>query len=423
MDGLTFKPSFLHQEEEPNVLELNKHVNDIYIDLTNLDDSIIDLSDKYKQLIDSSKLKIADIKQNLILEKERQEDINILCNKYSQFTKVISLTEDLIKENELGYKDSIITAKEDSSDSVSYDINDITGNGYEGNKYVWRNDAFLSDTLDSSLRESINDNNLGTYYEYSRLTIDSKKNLNSDFNEDSIEAYCSIILHSEDMFNEIKISSDRNDIILDSVYTSDTGYNFVLDKKYDIAINDHMEKYNDQSYIYNSGLIAFKPSHYVKLCFKSNGYSDDNIAYISVKTNKTKTVKTAIKTNARRHIIRINDIDCRKSTYSSGYLETKELINEPIQYIALSCNEYNSTDAKYYLIVNGTEYEVVPINCQRNGKKIIRFSEQEKKLENTEYISESIKSVKLKIVIENSDRYKTIYISDVKLLLGGNTNA
>jgi hypothetical protein len=423
LDNMNFTPSYVHPEEEPNIDELNETMININNDLIYLDKKIIESANEYKSLLDNTKLKIKNIKDLILLEKERQEDINILCNSFSDFSSVINILPTICNGNLTFDSNNVLTANTNSSELINYTIQDISGNGYAGNDYVYQNDTFISSTLNTSNKNNINDNNLATYFEYSRITMsDTNEEAPASFNKDSLDAECSISIICEDYVNKLQINTDRDDLILKSVYTSNDGDIYNLDREYDLLINKNRESYNNQTYIYGSGIISFSPTKYIKLYFKSNGYTDENIAYIKTFKNN-KTIKNV--SSAKRHLIKINEINIFKNSYLNGSLLTNELIDNPIKYIALYCNEYINKDytvednIKYYLIINGIEYEVIPINSQRNGKKIIRTSAQSVKLDNTTYINETIKSAKLKIVIQPVNKNITPYVSNLKVLIGG----
>lgn len=427
MDSITdmnFNPIYIHPEEEPIIDELNLNITQIDTDLKYIDDTLTMVASNYNSLMESTKLKLNNIKELLNTEKERQEDINILCNKYSDFSSVITIGESNFEAG-LTFTDGILTANVNSSTALNYTVKDISGNGQAGNTYIYQNEEFISSVLDTSNTSYINDGNLTTSYEYERITMNNGETAPLSFNKDSIEAECSIILSASDYINKVLVNSDRTDLILKEVYVSNDGSSFVLDKEYNIQINKNQEKYKDQSYIYGSGIISIKPSKYVKLCFKSNGYTDDTVAYMKAFSNTTAVTKKIVQVaSAKRHVIKINGITLSKNAYGKGTAVSKELITDPVKYIGLYCNEYISSDyaientVKYYLIINGTEHEIVPVNSQRNGKKIVRTSSQTYQLDNTIYIEESIKSAKLKIVIGSSTSI-TPYISNLKLLVGG----
>lgn len=427
---IRFNPIFIHQEEEPNVDEINENSDLIIKDIEFIDKSLIESSFKIKNLLDNTKLKLNSIKNFLNAEKERQEDMNILCNKYTEFTSIINLDKESFK-GDLTFEENIISAKLKSYEKLEAEVIDIVGNGYEGNQYVFSNKDFLSNTIDSSRRAAITDNNLATYYEYSRITINSHVDSAPIlFNKDSINAECSIELKSDEMINKIFINSDRDDLVLSKVYTSQDGLKYTLDRIYDIAINERYDRYNNQEYIYGSGIIAVEPCNYVKVFLRTNGNTDDTIAftktfYNSVGDNSEIIKKVEKVEGAKRHVIKINEISTYKNKYDKGHVISKELITEPVNVIALYCNEYINknysldTNVSYFLIINGEEHEIKPINSHRDGKKIIRTSSQSYKADHVIYINESIKSAKLKVVINSANQDVTPYISNIKVLIGG----
>jgi hypothetical protein len=427
MDSITtanFNPAYIHPEEEPDVNEINTGITQIKTDLKYIDDTLTSLASNYNSLLENAKSKINNVKTLINAEKERQEDINILCNKYSAFSSTINLNESNFAGN-LTFTNNILTGAVSSTKDVSFSVKDVNGNGQEGNTYVYANEAFTEKTLKTNNTSNISDNNLTTYYEYQRITMNNSDSGPLSFNKDSNEAECSIVLSSDEYINKIVVNSDRDDLILKEVYTSNDGDSFTLDKTYNVQINKNQEKYSNQEYIYGSGIIAVPVTKYVKLCFKSNGYTDDVLAYEKAFTDSSSTTtKIVTVTSAKRHLIKLNGVTLSKNVYTEGTSTTSELITDPVKYISLYCNEYvNSNNSmsslvNYYLIINGTEYEIVPINSQRNGNKIIRVSSTTYKLDNTIYVTESIKRAKLKIKV-NATSSVTPYISNMKILIGG----
>lgn len=426
-----FYPTLIHQEEEPDVNEMNTNTVNISKDISNIDNALIESANKLKNLISNTKLRLSNIKDYLNAEKERQEDMNILCNRYTEFSSAMSLAKTDFT-GDLTFEGGIVSAKLKSYEKLQCEIIDVNGNGHEGNSYVYTDNSFLKETLDSSNKNSMTDNNLATYYEYSRITVnDTIEGAPNAFNKDSTEAECSIELKADKYINKLLINSDRDDIILSKVFVSQDGLSYKLDKEYEIAINERYERYNNQEYVYGSGIIAIEPSPYVKLFFRSNGYTNDTIAFINTFYNSVGDTSDIIKKiekveSAKRHVIKINEISAYKNKYDKGYLLSKELIDDPINTIALYCNEYINNDysitnnLSYFLIINGVEHEIQPINSHRNGKKIIRMSAQSYKSDHVTYLNENIKSAKLKIVINSVNQDITPYISDIKILIGGN---
>lgn len=425
---LDFNPIYIHPEEEPNVEEINSVMEKIHSALGVADKNFIDAANNFNNLLANTKLKLSNIKELLSAERERKQDINILCNKFSDFSSVLNLKEEDFSGS-LQFENGILHAYITKRTPIDYEITAIDGNGSEGNEYVYLNDSFLNTVIDTSNRNYINDKNSATAYEYERITIDNNTDGPLAFNKDSIEAECSLSLSADETFNHIQITSERDDLILKEVYVSKDGLTYELEKEYNIPINSRIEMYNDNTYIYGSGIITIEPSKYIKIVLRSNGYSDDQIAFVKTFYNNTNTneiIKKIVKVDSgKRHVIKINDISILKNSYTKGSIVSKELITTPIKTIGLYCNEYINKDysidknANYFLIVNGQEHEITPVNSHRAGKKIVRTSSQLYKSDHVIYLNEDIKSAKLKIVINTTNKDITPYISDIKILIGG----
>ena len=419
-------PIYIHPIEEPNVRDLNNNSTNIDNAIKNIDETIIKGAKKFEHLILNTKLKLENIKEQLLVEKERLQDINFLCNKHTEFSSVLSLEKKDFEGN-LSFNNGVMNAVVIGSSKVPCRTERVEGNGYEGNGYVYLNGEFLNKTLDTSERTYINDNNLATAFEYSRITISSEQEgMPLLFNKDSIDAECSIDLSTDSPVNEIYIKSERSDLILKAIYLSEDGLVYSLDKEYNIEINNTNEKYNNQNYVYGSGLISVTPSKHMKVVLKSNGYSNDKIAYErTFNSDGDNITKIEIVNAAKRHIVKVNGLTTAKTTYSRGVVLSKELITEPVTRIGLFCNEYINpkytidNNIMYFLIVNGVEHKVVPMNCHRNEKKIIRTSSQNYQSDHVIYVTEEIKSARLKIVINPTNEDITPYISNLKIMIGG----
>ena len=428
---INFKKILIHPEEEPNIDELNSIAINAKNDIEYLDNFLTDAAQKYNKLLETTKIEIENIKETLKAEKERQQDINILCNKYTNFTSILNLDANKFIGN-LTWNKNVLQAKTQMSKKTKYKVVDVSGNGYEGNNYVYQDNIFLNKIIDAKNPNNISDNNLATSYEYSRITTNNDiKNVPSVFNKDSIEAECVLTIEADNYFNHIEIHTERTDLVLKEIHSSLDGLTYHLEKEYNIPINDKTEIYNDSNYIYGSGIITVNTTKYAKLVFCSNGYSNDTLAFIKVFSDNAKSSNNSIIKKvitvpaARRHVIKLNEIALYENSYTRGSVITKELITNSIKCIALYCNEYINNDysiennVSYFLIINGHEYEITPINSQRKGKKIIRTSSQIYKSEQIIYLNEDIKSAKLKIVIKTTNSSITPYISDIKILIGG----
>lgn len=195
------------------------------------------------------------------------------------------------------------------------------------------------------------------------------------------------------------------------------------------TINQKDESYKKEGYIYGSNIISFPKSKYVKITFQSIGYLNETLAFerTATKDDNSEEVNTytTIVPSAKRHVIRINDVLFRQKKYGKETLiKSKELINSDLNIFAISVfastylpNNISNENLTFILTVNGKDYEVLPVNSVRNGKKIIRFSQGKMPNQYTQYIGEKIQSAFLTIKITPRNNL-TPYINNLKILLG-----
>ena len=224
----------------------------------------------------------------------------------------------------------------------------------------------------------------------------------------------------------LKLDVDSN-VILEDVSYSDDGIIYKSSWSKPTEINNINKSYIDPNYIYGTGVISFPPSQYIKIQLSSNGATDDKLAFLfSDTSNNQKPIEKIIELpNAKRHVIRISDITAHIGVFSPGFLETGELITNPVQSIAVFANEYipeyftdDKEYIKYFLTVNGVEHQIVPINSQKYGTKIIRVSNYSITDDHIIHINETIKSASLKIVINTMNNNVTPFLSNLKICFG-----
>ena len=120
----------------------------------------------------------------------------------------------------------------------------------------------------------------------------------------------------------------------------------------------------------------------------------------------------------------INDISAYKNIFNRrSMIKSSELITADSYSIAVFANEYvpHTLDAdaiKFILTVNGIDYDVVPINSNSNGIKVIRFSGGKSNTIYTQLINEKITSAYLSVVF-NAQTDATAYVNNIKILIGG----
>ena len=155
-------------------LDLNSIFDDIGIDLDIINSNLSIASARFKNLLASTKAKLDAIKKTLKTERERQEDISILCNKYTDFSNVIMLS-DVNTEGDAEYYNGAFMLPSKSYTEVKGEIVEVTGNGYTGNNYVYNNNEFSDSIKDTGNTAYMIDKSLMTYFEYSRITASNSE--------------------------------------------------------------------------------------------------------------------------------------------------------------------------------------------------------------------------------------------------------
>ena len=417
---------YLHPEEYGNT-KLNNALENGFKYIEDLHSSTNELADKVNLLLNRSVERLETIADIINSEKERLQDISMLCNAKTDYDNAIPLTDYHFKGN-YQYEDGVFSSKTTQSINTIATVIDVTGNGYEGNKYVLQNKNYLKNILDTSNRKAIVDNNVSTYWEYSRITAsNTEEDLLTDFNTDSSEAKCTITLKFDQISNELAIKSSIEGLKVIAIRYSNDNLTYKDLNIMPFSLNNKEDSYKKQDYIYGSNIISFPDSLYVKITFESKGYLNDTIAFDKViaEGDRTSTITTIIPT-AKRHVIRINDIESRRKQYvRESAFKTDELITNKKDIYAISVfanmylpNNISEDNISFVLTVNGIDYNVKPVNSYSNGIKIIRFSQGKMPVEYTKYIGEKITSAYLTITIKSKNKL-TPYINNIKVLLGG----
>ena len=429
-----FEKMYVHPESEPNLNQLNGALSDIFVDLLAIRNESQSSGTLYKELMESVKTRLDAVDLQLLAEEERVKDINTICGNYKNFVTVKTLDFSLLNGSFSRHGNYTFSCA-GTTQKVSPFIIDVSGNGYEGNKYVMSNNTFVANSMDTSNRNYMIDDSVITAYEYSRLTMNERESKYPvDANFDNEEATCSVTLGCENDFSTVNISSDMDTVIIKDVLISYDGggtFESVMPQQ-SIAINNMDEKYTNANYIYGSGIISFPMTKCVKIVFQSNNVTSETIGFDWVDVSHStsdNTVKVRTTLNsAKRHVIRINNIELTSGQYnSSGKITTDELVinNTPVKSIAIFANEYvpsffPSSDVyfRYTLNVNGVDHKIVPLNSDREGTKVIRFLENASADAYVEHINESIKTAKLTIMLYTANTSYTPYLSNLKICFG-----
>lgn len=434
-----FSPSYsqlyIHPEEGEK-FEINNKLNDIEYDLNSINNIIKIISNNVKNLLSSTINRLSIINNQIINEKERLQDIKILCNKFTDFDKVISINKDNIElYGNCNYSNGIFSSAIDSFKNIKINLEHVAGNGMEGNKYIYKNYSYVENSLDTTKHSALFDDSIATYWEYQRITASStEKDLLNNFYMDSEEAKCTLTLSSDEKINELILSTDIENIKIINMQYSNNNIDYYTIPIPTITIDTKLDCYENNGYIYGSGVLSIPNCKYIKLTFQSNGTTNDKIAFEKVlfedesfneeEINNTYTETIEVK-SAKRHLIKLNDIKAYNNVYKKdSYFTTQQLIEDNIVYaIGIFANIYipdglSKDCVTFILTVNGVDYEVSPINYNDSKTKIIRYSQGNSKTNYTELTNEIITSAYLTVKIKSSKNL-TPYINNVKILLGG----
>lgn len=420
----------VHPEDEPNLEEINRSITEIAVDISAVRREFLSAATRFGELMATLNLQLQATDDELTAEEDRIKDLNIICGNYDEFTSVKTLSPSDFSGEFSVENGNTFTAKKDGTRKTVLSVINVEGNGYEGNAFVKNpaKEAFLDQTLYTGHRANMIDSSPVTVYEYSRLTSTGEKEYPPDINFDQQEAECAVTFKGDDLFTTFKVDSQQTGLIVTDVLTSSNGASFESCLKQELAINNPDEKYQNNSYTYNSGILAFPATQYLKVAFKSNGTESDAIAFTKVDTtDESKPVKTLVNLpNTKRHVIKLNNIEGELNTYKTTCaLTTGELITTPVKSIAIFANEYLPPSypnqdgyIQYIMTINGEDHEMVPINSYHGGIKIVRSTHSSVLDKYVEHIDETIKSARLTMIIQSVDGCSTPYVSNLKICLG-----
>lgn len=420
-ENLNYEDTPMHEDEQRTLLEVS-------MDLNSVNNGFIEIKNRINKLVNYIDTSLENVKESRKKEDERVSDINTICGQNSDFNMVIPIYAADFGQN--GFEvinDKYIGGYVLTKTEVEFEVIDVSGNGIVGNKFVYNNDEFENEENDHSKIDYITDDNDITRFEYSRyITTDKKEIIDGIINYDQKSVELVLTLLSGTKVNKIEWLTETKDLIITKLETSNDGLEFTSQLKKPIKTQDTKKIYNDSGFIYGADILCFPYSYYVRITFSSSITENDKIAV----TNDDGNV--ILYPNALREKIAINNIKLYGTTYDDITIESDNIITGgSVDKAGLFVSEYipdHFTDGdyiKYYLIINGTEHEVVPVNSGKDGIKIIKFSKDSSSENNTyiNTISESIKSAKIKIAISKASDKESPYIGNIKLCLGKETES
>ena len=428
-----YEQLYIHPEEGED-FRINSALEDIKSDIDKIDKLLIDKGNAVNDLLADTIDRLDLVKSKILTEKERIQDIKMLCNKYTDFDKVITI-DNKNAYGQYNYADNSFLSQVKSYKKNVLHIDDIVGNGSEGNKYIFLNGSYVQDSLNTANRRALIDGSVNSYWEYQRITASAtEKYLIHDFYPDSEEAKCTITLISTDKMNQLQILTPIDSTKVIGLQYSNDNINYTAMTIPDITF-DKLDSYENTGYIYGSNIISLPNCYCAKITLQSNSSSNDIVAYErsmftddtfdKEEANDVQTETTFIE-SAKRHVIKINDILAYSNLYAgNSYFKTDNLVDgtDDVYAVSVFANVYlpsqlSDDSVEFILTVNGVDHEVQPINSELDGVKIVRYSKGKSKTEYTDLTDEVINSVVLTVKIKSSKNL-TPYINNVKVLLGG----
>lgn len=415
-----FTPYYVNKEDEIKYDNINENILESSFDILNLNFNITDAAYEIESLMENVNNKIDSINEKLKAEEERVRDVNMICGNINDFNTIIPLSANnfKIKSSLYQYK-NCLTASVASEEKVDVRLININGNGYVGNDYVVSKESdqlFEKDKLNTANEKYMYDNIKNTYWEYSRIFSYDSTNKSDIINIDDVSCTVQLTFEAQNELgiNELVFTDDVK-LSVTKIEISNDSLNWVSTFEGNISPNNIDQSYSNFSYIYGSGALIFPTTKYVKITLESN----------YVENNKIK-INDIVFNNTYRKIIRINEVEARRVMFNSGSGTTENIITSGRAISAgIFVNEYipdfvknNLTDdIKYVLIINGKNYEVIPINSDKKGIKLIKYSQTPVKENYVTYINEPINSLQVALVIPTALKYSP-YLANLKLCLG-----
>lgn len=408
-----FKERLIHPEEAPIIKDYNTMLIEAKNDINILHYEIMLGTVALKSLADNITFRFNQIEEKLLEEKSLRDDMQMLCNAYQEFENLVVI-DDYILYRTCAYQKGVFKAYAESTQKVNFKIKEINGNGQPGNEYILNDKTFLKTIATNNFQKALMDSDLQTFYDYQRITIDDSETLYGQYmHKDLIPARCNLVLEAESVVNECQING--NTILLNDLYFSNDGISYTS------ALSLPVKLDNSQS-INSTGYYAFPSGRFIKLACESFGTTNEKIG---VETIEEAGDSIQIIESAKRRLIRLNEIQLMRSIYKDNtYFTTDNLLLYPVQAVAIYADIYIPEHFKkddyiqFTLTINGKPFQIVPINSELNGTKVIKTSTLELDSNYGKYINEPITDVKLTVTFKCPNTYESAVAKHIRLLVG-----
>ena len=412
-----YKYEAFHPEEVVSSAKINRAFYETGLDIISLDNEIAIVAEDYDNLLTEYEDRIRLINENIKAEQNRLEDYNLISGKFG-FDYYIDLKQGNFQGNFDYHNNGYFSAYSYSAKQVELMISNVTGNGYEGNKYAYRNNKFLIDITDTTDRSLPFDGKRNTYYEYSRINTTDKNIETTDIHFDEDKCKCSITIESAtriELFNTIQIATEISNLVLERIDISyDEGKTFITYLEQNIPIKDMETKYTTATDYYYS-VITFPDTNVVRLSFSSTSQFVEKLA------KKIDEENIEFIENSARSVILLNEITAYNSKYEESSMVSDTFTIDKAHDVAIYSEEkiYGSDEIEssieYILNINGTDYPIVPINSERDGVQLIKTSDFEYYNPKTTLITDKISSAYLTVNFKPVAESKTGFCKNIKI--------
>lgn len=432
-------------EELPDRKELLLAAMDTSMEITTLDNEIVNTADAYARLIANTIGRLNSIKERLARNKERKDDIEFAQNAYTGLKNVMPITEADVTGSYGYYNNTYMSALQMIS-QVRFSVEGVAGNGYSGNSYVLDKDGTFVETYDDRSKTSnLSDDSLITVYEYSRLCNMSGKDYYTDslqpqdtsgkpadINNDDKNVECTITLKTTDgsSVNMFTLDNAANDLKILDVKVSDDGVHYysAIEGTVDLGA----DIYHAENYVPGSNTVCFPKTSRVRITLASSHVNDgERLAYQKTSIVDDTVVKQTYQMEGvKRKVIALGGIRLYNCKFASSSMHTKNLAPENgCKRIAVFCNTClpkmtkadelkKSKPVSFSLYVNGKDYGVVPINSNGEGRKLISSSDSGYEDDTIEFIGEPIKTAQLKVNFNPKGDSSTAFVGNLKVCIG-----
>lgn len=432
---------YMEAEQAPDFKNKMRELQELLLDMNVIDAGVRETTSYIDSIIANLDNTAAAIKEIVDNEEERLKDLNILCGIDDEYNMIIPIyaSDFGSDENYTVFGSKILGCHADKLESVDYEVASVSGNGYLGDlrsydadqhvfvEYEENDPGIMAAVDDNSNIEYMTDDNDVSAFAYSRYTTtDKMQAMDEVINYDDKDVEVNLTLTAKKDFCALKLLSDTPDLRIKSLEISNDGISYNKYINYTIDINNNDKNYNEHDYINGSGIICFPMTSYVRIVLVSGSVTAD---YLWL----TEKDEERLLENIQQKSLKINNIKLFTGSFTETDITTDDLLEAgAVDAAGIFVNELipahfsGSRYVKYYLIVNGEEYEVEPVNSMRNGVKLVKFNENESSNNAESYakiISETIKSLKIRITMLPEDAQETPYIGNIKLCLGKDTSS